>query len=394
MTDQTRQREMNRLDENGNGNDNALSRRGFVKLAGMLGIGAAIGGTAASARALGASSSSSDNSEGAEADATGEEFTVTDSAGRTVTLSGNYEHIAALRGNSYERCCLFGRSDKVEFSMEPKAITKLVFPDFHADTLDDPTNPNIEELSTRGVDLTFFWNTPDIIESLEAAGIPVVVGTDEKNANLQSTSDFMEWMKSDINLFAQVFGGGEAETDKAQKWCDYADEVYKKVTERTSELSDDEIPSVYYVRGPEVTQTHAKKSITIWYVRMAGGRLVSEDIDEKIAEVDVEQINAWDPEYIFMGRLKSTDPITGSDDFKDITAVKNGNVFVNPCGIYEWDYGSEGVLFVQWLAKTLHPDLFEDIDVEKEVQWYYKTFYEHDLTDEELTAIMTNTDPE
>lgn len=320
------------------------------------------------------------------------ERTFLDSAGREVTLDGEATTIAALRGSSYDKCLFFGKSKEVVMCVSPKSWAKKIFPDFNPIEADNPQEPNIEELVSLGVDLVLFWNTPEVLESLENVGIPAVVGSDEKNKKIESPADFMQWMQDDLMVYAQAIGG-EGNIEKAQKWCDYAQEVFDKVTSRTNELSADEIPEVYYIRGPEVTSTHAKKSITIWYVTMAGGHLVTSDIDEKIAQVDVEQINAWNPDYIFMGRLKSTDAILGSDDFKDVKAVQNGNVYLNPCGVYEWDYGTEGVLFVQWLAKTLHPELFEDIDMEAEVKWYYKEFYNYDLTDDDVMRILNNMDP-
>jgi iron complex transport system substrate-binding protein len=363
----------------------ALSRRDFIKMTGIAGL------SLLSANALGGCAGSSTASSSAAAN--GASRTFVDSAGREVTLTGQPQHIAALRGNSYERSLFYGRSKQVAVCMEPQKWAHYIFPDFNPDSIDDATNPNIEDLGNKGIDLTFFWNTPDVIDSLTAVGIPVVVGTDETDRDISSTSEFMDWMKSDIQLFGNVFGE-EADKSKANEWCDYADKVYSLVTERTSKLQSSQIPSVYYVRGPKVTATHAKKSITIWYVRMAGGKLVSEDIDQKIANVDVEQINAWNPDVIFMGRLKSTDDIVKSPDFQNINAVKNNKVYVNPCGVYEWDYGSEGVLFVQWLAKKLHPDMFEDINMEEEVKKYYTKFFDYNLNDDEVYRILNNMDPQ
>jgi iron complex transport system substrate-binding protein len=219
------------------------------------------------------------------------------------------------------------------------------------------------------------------------------VGSDETNKSINSPEDFAQWMQDDMYVYAQAIGG-EGNIEKAQKWCDYAKKTFDSITSVTSKLNGDQIPKVYYVRGPQVTTTHAGESITIWYVTMAGGHLVTSELDTKIAEVDAEQINAWNPDFIFMGRLKKTDDIVKSPVFQEVKAVKDGKVFVNPCGVYEWDYGTEGVLFVQWLAKTLHPDLFPDLDINAEIKWYYKEFYNYDLSDEELKLILNNQNPE
>ncbi len=364
------------------------SRRNFVKVAGAAGAALAAGAAFAG---IGGGLGGQTQLAVAETNADGSR-TFIDSAGRECTLTGEPTCIAALRGSSYDKCLFFGKAKEVAICVSPKAWAQKVFPEFDPITADDPQNPNIEDLVSMGVDLTLFWNLPDVIESLESAGIPVVVGSDEKYKKVESAQDFAEWMKSDMKIYGEAISG-EAGVEKAEKWCEYFDKVLAMISERTEKLEEADIPSVYYIRGPEVTSTHAKKSITIWYVKLAGGRMVTEDIDEKIATVDVEQINAWNPDIIFMGRLKSTDDIVNSPDFAEVAAVKNNCVFLNPCGVYEWDYGTEGVLFVQWLAKTLHPDLFEDLDIEAEVKWYYKEFFDYELSDDDVQRILSNQGP-
>lgn len=324
---------------------------------------------------------------------TDETRTFTDSSGRELTLKGEATKIAALRGSSYDKCLFFGKAANVAVAASKNKWANKVFPEFNPIVADDPQNPNVEDLAKKGIDLVLFWNTKDVIKKLEDTGIPVVVGSDENYITVKSPEDFKNWIKNDMTVYAQAIGG-DGNLEKAKKWCDYCEKVYDKITSATSKLSKQEIPDVYYIRGPEITKTHAGKSITRWYITMAGGHLVTENIDDKIADVNVEQINTWNPDYIFMGRLKSIDPIVNSKDFTETKAVKNGKVYLNPCGVFEWDYGTEGVLFVQWLAKTMHPDLFQDIDIEKEIKWYYKEFYNYTLTDNDVKCILNNMDPE
>ncbi len=96
---------------------------------------------------------------------------------------------------------------------------------------------------------------------------------------------------------------------RAKQYCEYLDEVIDRVTTVTSKIDESEKPKVYYIRGPEVTSTHGKYSNTRWYVEMAGGNMLSKELEPAIAPVDIEQIVAWDPDIIMMGRLGSTDPV-------------------------------------------------------------------------------------
>jgi iron complex transport system substrate-binding protein len=128
---------------------------------------------------------------------------------------------------------------------------------------------------------------------------------------------------------------------------------------------------------------------------MAGGVLVSKDTPEEMdANVSIEQALIWNPEYIFMGRLKSTDVIINDNKWKDVNAVKNKNVYLSPDGIMFWDYGSEGVLLMEYIAQKIHPDIFTDLDMVKEIKEYYKNFYGYNLTNDDAKRILLHLPPE
>lgn len=46
-----------------------------------------------------------------------------------------------------------------------------------------------------------------------------------------------------------------------------------------------------------------------------------------------------------------------------------------------------------WLAKTLHPDRFRDLDIVKEMRDYYRQFYHYPLTAEEARLILAHQPP-
>ena len=43
---------------------------------------------------------------------------------------------------------------------------------------------------------------------------------------------------------------------------------------------------------------------------------------------------------------------------------------------------------LMWMAKTVHSDLFADIDMEQETKNYYKTYYNIELADEQVDSIF------
>jgi iron complex transport system substrate-binding protein len=78
-----------------------------------------------------------------------------------------------------------------------------------------------------------------------------------------------------------------------------------------------------------------------------------------------------------------------------VNAVKSGKVYFNPDGAFYWDrYSAEEALQIQWAAKTLHPDKFQNIDIIKETRYFYKTFLNYNLTEEEANKIINNEEPD
>ena len=48
----------------------------------------------------------------------------------------------------------------------------------------------------------------------------------------------------------------------------------------------------------------------------------------------------------------------------------------------------DNALQVLWAAKTLYPDMFTDIDMSKEVEEFYKIYYNYNVNSEDLDDIM------
>ena len=65
-----------------------------------------------------------------------------------------------------------------------------------------------------------------------------------------------------------------------------------------------------------------------------------------------------------------------------------------PLGTYRtYTPGVDTPMTLEWLAEKVYPDLFEDIDLKKDVTDYYETLYGVTLTDEQVEK-MYNPAPE
>ena len=61
-----------------------------------------------------------------------------------------------------------------------------------------------------------------------------------------------------------------------------------------------------------------------------------------------------------------------------------------PIAISRWGHpGSiETPLAILWTAKKIHPSLFHEINMERETKNYYKKFFNFELSDQKVKAIL------
>jgi iron complex transport system substrate-binding protein len=118
----------------------------------------------------------------------------------------------------------------------------------------------------------------------------------------------------------------------------------------------------------------------------AGGTPVWKDAElgDSWTSVTVEQIAAWDPQYIFVisyfspvGDVVSslkTDP-----QWSELKAVKDGKLYGFAGDVFSWDQSDpRWILGLTWMATKLHPDLFSGVNITNEAAEFYKTLYSMD----------------
>jgi iron complex transport system substrate-binding protein len=119
-------------------------------------------------------------------------------------------------------------------------------------------------------------------------------------------------------------------------------------------------------------------------LKMAGGRHVASSLTGFWATVSPEQVAAWNPDVIFLGSSLDTydaGSLVGNGMLATVNAVKNRRVYVFPSNIGWWDYPAPHcVLGLVWAAKTLHPELFDDVDVRQVADDFYRKYLGYSYT--------------
>ena len=325
---------------------------------------------------------------------------VTDLVGRKVAVPARIERVACLVATSYEKLLLLGQGDKVALAApaDPQWSARI---DRHRPTLAavaHSQSPNIEDLLLRKIDVIFYRNDPPKVDKMTAAGLTAVVSLafgGQPGRKVDSVDAFVRIVKDEVRLYGDVLGGNAVQA--ANDWIVYYDAKIKYVRGRIADVPLQQRPRVYGALGPTSTRSYGQRENSLWYVEMAGGRMVTKELTESGGiDVSMEQIMLWNPDMVFIGHTYSadavesysTDMVTKDPRWQNIRAVRDGKVFALPVGVDAWENDSEGVLLMEYLAKKFYPDRFADLDMVAEVKDYYARFYHYRLTDDEARGIL------
>lgn len=244
--------------------------------------------------------------------------------------------------------------------------------------------PQIEELLNLNPDIVI--TAPKFKSELKRHGFKAVC----------ATYNSFKTMRDALNLTAQIIGG-EAPA-KAQRYLAYLDRNIKIVSERISKIPQQNRPKVLHIaKSSNLTLADGISSIVDEWIKLAGGVNAVQARRGNLINLNVEEIINIDPDVIIVGTSgefgitaqEALERVYGDAAFSGLSAVKQHRVYVNPLGVFNWDrYSAEVALQVLWAAKTLHPQLFEDIDIKAEARAFYKEFMNYELSERELEIIF------
>ena len=145
-------------------------------------------------------------------------------------------------------------------------------------------------------------------------------------------------------------------------------------------LADVDAPSVYLSGNSNFLSTAGDAMYQADMIRLAGGRNVAAELaDTYWAEIDYEQLLAWNPDYIILASSAkyTIEDVLNDPNLADCSAVVNGNVFQIPADAESWDSPvPSSILGALWLANILHPEQLTDTNCTEIMDEYYETFYQ------------------
>lgn len=327
-------------------------------------------------------------------------ITITDHAGNEVTLPENPERIVvcdilpmpsvlAVFFDSAEK--IVGMSSTSMSAAENSLLSELYPEILDAETgFIDGTEVNTEELLKLEPDVVFYSaSSPALGEKLTDAGFnAVAISVNKWEYNC------IETLENWISLISEIF----PDNDKTEVVSQYSSEAYELVQSRVKDIPDSERERAFFLFKYSETEmmTSGCNFFGQWWLDSVGAINVAEDItQENQVAVNMEQVYTWNPDKILMTNFTTAFPedlynnTIGNYNWDGIKAVENKEVYKMPLGMYRsYTPGADTPVTLLWMAKTIYPELFEDIDITEYTIDYYKAVFDITLTEEQAESIF------
>ncbi len=310
-------------------------------------------------------------------------ITVTDALERTVTLESVPQKIVIVGRSIFmiaDAIYLFPEAGTNISAMGPTAqgtgnFIPLIDPAF-ADKVSLAKAPSTDEIVALHPDLVIMktTNAEEDGKPLEALGIPVVYIDFET----------VEQYQRDLVTLGQIFQNPE----RAETLAAYFQGKVDAITSVVGGLSEEEKPRtllLYYSDKDGVIAFKVPPAawMQTYQVQTAGGQPVWMDANpgDGWAEVNLEQIAAWNPDVIFLVSyfVPANDVVAdmkADAAWQLLDAVKNDKLYAFAGDVYSWDQPDpRWVLGLNWVAAKLHPDLFPEYDALQDAKAFYLDLY-------------------
>lgn len=338
----------------------------------------------------GTSSSNNTASANATADSKPAKQTITDMGGTKVEVPTKINAIADGWPAHNEVLVMLGQGNKivatVENAVKGRPWLSVVNPQMKKAALAfTNTDVNTEELLKTKPDIAFV-STKSLVTKPTDSGIPTVF----------LTFTTFDGLKDCFKLSGKILGS-DAEK-RANNYIKYLDSKLTSIQAITSKVPENQKPKILHITSLNPLTIDGSDTIIDSWIKVAGGINAASSVSGNSKVVSMENILQWNPDVIIFSsntvnnptdRNTAIEKLSSDSTWSKINAVKNKKLYVNPDGAFLWDrYGAEEALQIQWASKTLYPDKFPNVDMAKETKYFYKTFLNYNLTDDETDRIL------
>jgi iron complex transport system substrate-binding protein len=287
---------------------------------------------------------------------------VEDFRGRTLTLAKPARRIVCLIESALSGLFMLDAQDRI-VGVSSNIYQGEVYPYYAAmdpriadKSLPAPGNwdfVNLEGVVALDPDLVVIWaHQEESIRALEENGVPV----------------FGVFIRSFEDVYREIRALGELSgtTERAEDLIRYTRTGILNLQKMVGRPATR--PRVYFMWAQGELESSGRGSTVDELIQLAGGVNVCGTIDQEHMVVSIERIIEWDPEIIVMWTNERRDPvdILALPLWKGVSAVRSQKVHelpgVFPCDLWTLKFQ----LGIKMVAKWCHPEIFKELDLEKE----------------------------
>lgn len=289
-------------------------------------------------------------------------LTIVDSYERVVTIKKPVERIVSISIFNFEVLRMFGDIDRIVAIEENAKEKGLYFPEATKLPSIGGYPPDPEAIFKFQPDLVLgatSW-TKELYDKLPD-NISVV--------GLDFTSKTPDSFAEETTKLGYILNRRDVAEDYLNN---FQNEYLETIMSQTEDLSEDDKPLVYVESSMGKYKAYGDGSGVQTFLEIAGGRNIFED-SLSYFEADPEAVMLRNPDIIIkhlrngvgypaddLSIMKETrDEILTRPELADVTAVKEGKVYIIDEGL---SYGFDHLIAVAYMAKWLHPELFEELD--------------------------------
>lgn len=206
---------------------------------------------------------------------------------------------------------------------------------------------------------------------IETLGIPVIY------VDFETPEQYAR----DLAIFGKVFG----DETRAAEVASFYQTRMDSISQTVSAAPKPRVLLLYYNDrdGNIAFNIPPMNWIQTQMVQMAGGNPVWANANPGNGwmQVTLEQIAAWDADQVFIiAYNKNPSDVVASlkadPNWQALRAVQGGHIYAFPADLYSWDQPDpRWILGLTWLAASLHPELFPNLDITAEARTFYQTLY-------------------
>lgn len=368
-----------------------ISRRSFLEVTGVLTMSAALaacGGSTSSGESTVASASVESTASSAEEQTS--TYLFTDDIGREVEVDTVIDRIVPSAPLAQIALLAIAPEKFVGLASKFYDDARGIIPDEMFDlpyfgSLYAGAELNVEELAL---------TEPQLIIDIGEAKKSSVEDLDALQSQTLIPSVFISATLKTMPETYRKLGKLLGKEEKGEQLAQFCEHVYNRTLDIMDKVGDNKV-SCLYVLGDEGLNVIAANSYHSELLDLLTNNLAV--VDNPLSkgsgnEVTMEQIAAWDPEFVIFAPRSIYSKVKEIPAWDQIKAIENDRYVETPDVPHNWMSMPPSVqryLGLIWLPAVLYPD-YCDYDVKAEICEYYELFYGCTLTDEQYQTITEN----